>query len=262
MILTEENYYSPEADIEYCSASQFKSFFWTQGMEGCEAKTMAKIKGYWKEEPSTAMILGSYIDAHFEGTLDVFKAKHPEIYTKKGELLAAFKDAEKMIGRCEKDEYFMKFMSGLKQKIFTANIFGINWKCKLDSYLPGIAIVDLKSTRSIVDKSWNIDYTKKISFVEAYGYDIQLALYQKIVAQNYKVNLPCYIAAVSKESEPDIEIIAFEQETLDLAMGHVESMASRLIDLKSGKEQPKRCEKCDYCRASKKLTKPKLLRYL
>jgi len=260
MFLTEENYFSPEADEVFCSASQFKSFFGSQGMEGCEAKTIAKIKGYWKEEPSIAMILGSYVDAHFEGTLDVFKAKHPEIYTKKGELLAAFKDAEKMIARCEQDEYFMKFMAGQKQKIFTANIFGISWKCKLDSYLAGVAIVDLKTTKSILDKVWNLDYNKKISFIEAYGYDIQLALYQKIVAKNCKITLPCFIAAVSKESEPDIEIIAFEQEPLDLAMIHVESMASRIIDLKSGKESPVRCGKCDYCRTSKKLTKPKLLR--
>lgn len=58
--LTSSNYHSNEADIEYFSVSQFKSFV------ECEAKTMAKLNGVYTESPSTALFVGSYIHAAFE----------------------------------------------------------------------------------------------------------------------------------------------------------------------------------------------------
>lgn len=45
MILTPENYYSPEANFEYMSVSQFKDFSGTYGQVGCEARAMAKLRG-------------------------------------------------------------------------------------------------------------------------------------------------------------------------------------------------------------------------
>lgn len=39
MILTPENYYSPEANFEYMSVSQFKDFSGTYGQVGCEARS-------------------------------------------------------------------------------------------------------------------------------------------------------------------------------------------------------------------------------
>ena len=36
MVLTPENYYSPEANFEYMSVSQFKDFSGTYGQVGCE----------------------------------------------------------------------------------------------------------------------------------------------------------------------------------------------------------------------------------
>ena len=41
MILTEDNYYSAEANMEYMSVSQFKDFAGTYGKVGCEASAMA-----------------------------------------------------------------------------------------------------------------------------------------------------------------------------------------------------------------------------
>lgn len=259
MSITNENYFSPNNNWKYCSASQFKDFFGCQGFLGCEARAMAKLKGDWKSEPSIAMVLGSYVDAHFEGTLDEFKGAHPEIFSKKGELLSQFKSANKMIERCERDEYFMKIMSGEKRKIFTAKLFDIEWKCKLDVYHPGTAIVDLKTVASVIDKSWNFDFSQKINFIEYYGYDLQLALYQAIVKKNAGDSLPCLIAAVSKETEPDIEVIGLDQEMLNTALLHFETMSPRLKQLKNNETEPIRCEHCDYCRNTKKLFKAKIL---
>ena len=57
MTLTDDNYYTPEADREYMSVSLFKSFVGTYGYMGCEHKTMAKLRGEYSEEPSKAMMV-------------------------------------------------------------------------------------------------------------------------------------------------------------------------------------------------------------
>jgi hypothetical protein len=44
MILTNGNYYSQEANLEYMSVSQYKDFFGTLGYKGCEAQALAKLK--------------------------------------------------------------------------------------------------------------------------------------------------------------------------------------------------------------------------
>ena len=80
MNLTDENYFSKEMNMKYMSASQFKDFL------KCPACAMAKLKEEWKQEKTTALMVGSYVDASYEGTLDIFKAKNPEIFKKDGEL--------------------------------------------------------------------------------------------------------------------------------------------------------------------------------
>ncbi len=106
MQLTECNYYSEEANKEYLSVSQYKDFCGTYGKVGCEAYAMAKINGDWVEsmEDSDALMVGSYVDASFEGTLDLFKAKHPCMFKKDGSLMAKYLKANEMIQRCERDE--------------------------------------------------------------------------------------------------------------------------------------------------------------
>ena len=61
--------------------------------------------------------LASYI----EGTLASFKKEHPEVFTSTGELKAAYKKAEELIARIKRDKYFMKYLSGEKQTIMTAD---------------------------------------------------------------------------------------------------------------------------------------------
>lgn len=88
----------------------------------------------------------------------------------------------------------------------TGELFGTKWKIKMDSYIPGIAIVDLKVMASITKLEWvrDIGY---LDFVRYWGYDIQGAIYQEIVRQNTGKKLPFYIAGATKESETDIRII-------------------------------------------------------
>ena len=48
----------------------------------------------------------------FEGTLDLFIAKNPQIMTQKGELRAEYKHANYIIQRMEQDEFFSATIRG------------------------------------------------------------------------------------------------------------------------------------------------------
>ena len=95
----------------------------------------------------------------------------------------------------------------------TGELFGTKWKIKMDSYIPDIAIVDLKVMASITKLEWvrDIGY---LDFVRYWGYDIQGAVYQEVVYRNTGKRLPFFIAAASKEKETDIELIWIDDEHL------------------------------------------------
>lgn len=256
-VLTAENYYSPEADQRYMSFHQYLNFMGGMVVQGCEAKAMALLRGEWKEEMTTAMLVGSYVDAHFEGTLDEFIEEHPECFTKTKpvSLKAPFKQAVKMIERCEQDEYFMSTLAGEKQVIMTGYLFGCEWKIKMDSYIPGVAIVDLKTSADI-HRAWKVQDYGYVSFLEAYNYTKQLAIYQKIVEINTGKKLPCYISVVTKEDSPEIAVVYIDQLTLDHALNEIEMNMQSVLMVKNGEVEPMRCEQCDYCKATKILTGP------
>ena len=242
MELTERNYYTRKADKLFLSNSQYRDF------QTCELMAMAKINGKYNPEPTTAMKVGSYVDAYFEGTLNKFRKKHPEIFTKQGNLRANYKKADDMIERCERDRLFMKYMSGEKQVIETANVLSTDWKIKIDS-LTDDAIVDLKTVRSF-------DRVYGISFIQYWGYDTQLAIYQKVHEAVTGDKLPVYIAAVTKEDVPDIEIIHIPQWRLDECMNEVRNNVPRILNVKAGNVEPSDCGVCGYCRSVKTLTEP------
>jgi len=255
MILTNENYFNPENNLKYWGSSQYKDFCGSLGKSACEAKAMAKLKGEWVEEPTTPMLIGSYVDAHFEGTLNVFKAQNPAIFTQKGDLRSDFKKANEIIARAERDPVFMKYMSGQKQVIMTANVWGVDWKIKIDSYHEGKAIVDLKVMGSITKGEWVQD-VGKVNFIEFWGYDVQMCIYQKVVEAVTGKLLPVYIAAITKEEEPNLEVINIDQHKLDAVGIEIESNIVRANKVKLGELEPERCETCNYCRATKVLKAP------
>lgn len=255
MQLTDGNYYSQEANREYMSVSQFKDFSGTYGKLPCEFSALEKLEERWKEEETTALMVGSYVDSHFEGTLNKFKADHPSLFKKDGGLKADYVKANEIIARIERDEYFMRYMSGQKQVIMTGELFGAKWKIKIDSYIPDVAIVDLKVMASITDLKWVKDLGY-LDFVRYWGYDIQGAVYQEIVRQNTGKKLPFYIAGATKEKEPDIRIIHVTDNYLQEALCVVETNMPRILRVKNGEETPDRCELCDCCRHNRVLSRP------
>lgn len=254
-VLTADNYYSREADMLYMSAHQYLDFAGHMGVHGCEARAMAKLLGEWEDPVTQAMLVGSYVDSYFEGTLEQFMEEHPDCFTKKGDLKAEYKKADRMIERCEADSYFMQTMSGEKQVIMTAHMFGSDWKIKIDSYIPGKAIVDLKTSANI-HKAWKVEDYGWVSFVEYWAYTIQLAIYQKVVEINTGKKLPCYISVVTKEDTPEIKVIYVDQFILDHALNEVETNMPAVLAVKNRDVEPIRCEKCDYCKSTEILTGP------
>ena len=71
--LTEENYYSDEMNQYYFSVSQYKTFL------ECEAAAMANINGKYQRPVTKALLVGKFVDAYFEGTLDEFLKENPAL---------------------------------------------------------------------------------------------------------------------------------------------------------------------------------------
>lgn len=243
LILTNENYYSIEANREYMSVSQYKEF------KKCEASAMAQISGGWEKPKTTALMVGSYVDSWFEGTLEQFKLEHPEIFKKDGSLKSDFVQAEEIISFIQKDPKFMYYMSGEKQVIMTAELFGTKWKIKLDSYLPGVMIVDGKVMRSM-------ERIMGKSFVEHWGYDIQMAVYSEVVRRVTGFDLDTFLAVVTKQSPPDKDVIHVPRWRREECLSDVERDMPRILAVKSGKQEPQRCGICDYCRSTKMVSEP------
>ena len=248
MELTNENYFSEPANLEYMSASSFKDFM------KCEVEALAKIIGETKEEPSKAMLVGSYVDAYFSGEMETFKAQNPQIFKKDGTLLKDFEKANEIIAAIENDELLMKYLNGEHQVIMTGEIAGVKFKIKIDSLLPN-CIVDQKIMSSITELIWveKDGRNVKVDFVEAYGYDIQGAIYQEIVRQNTGKKLPFVLAVTTKEDNPDKALIQIDQEYLDKALKLVEELAPHFDLVKQGVVPPQGCGRCASCRLGKKV---------
>lgn len=249
--LTSENYHSPEARKHYLGASMFKEFL------KCEVMGLAKVNGEFEDKKSDALLFGSYVDAYFSGELDDFIINNPDLFTKQGTLKAQFKAAEDVIKAIEEDELLMKYLNGDKQTIMTGEIAGVPFKIKMDSYHKGKLIVDQKIMKDM-EPVWVEKDGKNIKtdFIEAYGYDIQGAIYQFIEAQNSENHekLPFVLAVTTKEDIPDKELIEIDQYYLDNALDLVKAKAPRFWSIIQGKTTPVGCGHCPACRKIKKLT--------
>lgn len=246
MDINRDNYFSREANAEYMSVSQFKSF-----ME-CEAAALAEVNRQYERPKTKALMMGSYVDAFFSGEEEKFKEQHPEILKRDGTLKADYVQADKCIARALIEPMFMDFMSGDPQVVMTGELFGIDWKVKIDS-LHDNKIVDLKLMRSL-DKVYKDGEWKP--FIDAWGYDIQGYVYQQIVKANTGKELPFYLAVITKEEVPDIDVIHIPQWRLNSAGELIKHYVGRFDSIKRGETEPERCGKCDYCKMTKELKRP------
>lgn len=247
MKLTSENYHSLEAKQLYSGSTEIKQF-----ME-CEFKAMQEIKGLHKES-KTAFLQGNYIDAHFDKTLDVFKAKTPELFTvKKDKLLSKYENITVAIDAVESDPVMNDLWTGKTQQIFTGEIEGLPIKIMVDSLHPDKA-VDRKYMMNLEDK-WSDKHSAKVAWWKVYGYEYQGAIYNDILKQN-GLDIPFDLVPITKEDTPDKTWIRFSNQTLELALDQIKAIAPRIQALRTGLLEPTKCGKCACCRADKKLTGP------
>lgn len=250
MKLTEANYHSLEANREYWSASQVKTFL------DCPARAMAELNG-WVRPPSKALQLGSYVDAAFDGeeAMTRFIADNPAMFKKDGSLKADFVKADQMVARAEADPVFMEYMDGEKQKILTGDIVGIPFRIKMDVYKPGVRIVDLKTVRDT--KPMYRPGEGRLTFADYWRWTLQMAIYQHIEGHR----LPCYLAVITKEDPPGIHVVQIEQEKLDAELEFLRNKLPYMNAVKMGVIEAERCEDCAWCRESRKLTVPTPLEF-
>lgn len=247
MDLTPSNYYSAEANAAYWSASFVKS------MLRCQAEAMAELRGDYVPSPSMALLVGSFVDAWFDGrdAYDAFAHSHPEIINSRtGSLKAEFRTAQDMIDRARRDQVFMRFCEGEHQHIAVGEIGGLPFKGKFDFYVPGKRIVDLKTVRDM--EPVYMAEQGKVSFAEAWNWPLQMAIYQQLEGHR----LPCYLAVITKQDPPDIAVIEIPQHVMDAEMELLATKLPMLDAVRQGVIEPERCDLCSYCRGSRKLTGP------
>lgn len=245
--LTQENYYSQEADLCYMSYSQFKDFL------ECESQALAIVKGLYKKPEGDALLQGSYVDAYFSGEMEKFKNEHPEIFKKDGTLLAKFEICNQIVKTIEEDDFFKtRFYGGNAQTILTGEIAGVPFKCKIDQFYPGSRIVDMKCMKDVND-IWDSEIHAYVRFWQKYGYHIQAAIYRELVRQNYGETLPYYLAVATKETPVQKHAYLFDPALLDDTLKLVETLAPRFQTIKLGDTQPNECGKCAYYHSTHKL---------
>ncbi|MFJ7951565.1 PD-(D/E)XK nuclease-like domain-containing protein [Lysinibacillus sp. NPDC096418] len=250
--LNKDNYHSNEANQHYMSVSQFKS-----AVE-CEAKMIAELKGEYTRPFSTALTVGSYLHAAFENkeAFEEFcESEKDVIFKKRGSgKYAEFEQADKMIETVENDPFCMHALTGEKEVIFTGELFGAQWKIKVDNINHEKRFFsDIKTTQELSKRYWSEKYNGWVSFVEAYDYVLQMAIYREIIHQNTGYYYTPYIVAVTKETPPDKAILHFDSSRFELELEYAQEHLPNIITAKSGEKEPKRCEKCDHCRVTKQL---------
>lgn len=242
--------------------STFKAF------KACEAETLAKRQGKWGDMgDKTPLLVGNYVHSACESKeshLNFIREHKDELYkykkTKNG-LKKDFQTAELMITCLKQDQAFKNiYLPGDKEVIVTGKIGGHDWKGKIDSLnLEQGYFCDLKTTQRIDKKFWDDDERNYVPFVKAYGYYYQISMYRELIRQTFGVDCTPFIFAVSKEYPyPDHAGISFDsvkdEDWLEEAMQDILTRQDRYFDLIDGKAKPKRCGKCDYCRATKQIT--------
>lgn len=267
-ILTDENYYSREADILYMSCSQFQSF------QSCEASTMARLRGEWEPDGnSDALFQGQYFHSYFEGVEaftkfcdagfdKIFKTKTTksrgvEVVGK----YAPFERLDQMIDAVLADPFMQSMMQlpGNVEQFMVGEIGGIPWRMKMDKYCPNKhLIIDWKTSANLWELYYNPESKERQSFIEEYGYMMRAAVYGEIERQNVGADtFPTFIIlAVSKQDPPDKGAFCLNDDARwAYELEKVKAAIPRIQQLKEGHLAPRRCGHCEYCRATKKINR-------
>ncbi|MED5926736.1 PD-(D/E)XK nuclease-like domain-containing protein [Streptococcus anginosus] len=261
--LTQENYYQDTSRLSYSRYKRYKQ---------CQAKAYAVDNGIWVEErDETPLLLGNYVHSYFESpeAHEKFMAENgnkllAKTGKNKGNLKSDFIIGDKMIESLKDDDGFNRLYHGYssdkveKEMIVCGEIEGVPVKGKLDSVnLSRGYFVDLKTMKSIYSEEWNAELRKRVpaavNNILNFGYHGQLGLYRELLKQMTDKEFRPLIVAVSKENVPDKDILKIDEEWLEDGLDNLKADIVEVWDVIQGKQKPKSCGRCDYCRSQKKL---------
>jgi hypothetical protein len=253
--LSQSNYYSNDQDW----LTQSKSWFWKFCQ--CEAEALAELKGDWEpQQDDTPLLVGNDLHSYFESpeAHQKFIEEHADKLCKYGNpakgIKKAYQDADKMIKALDSDPTFKQIYHGDKEVIVTGTIFGVKWRGKIDCLdLEHHMFYDLKTVDDFHKKHWSPDQRAPVSFAEARGYDMQMAVYKELIKQTFDVECTPLIIAVSKQKVPDKGIFSIPDYLMDYRMEQIKNDQPHIQAVKEGREKPVPCGHCDYCRSDKVL---------
>lgn len=261
--LTQENYYQDTTRLSYSRYKRYKQ---------CQAKAYAVDNGKWVEErDEIPLLLGNYVHSYFESmeAHENFMAENGDkLLAKtgknKGNLKSDFIIGDKMIESLKDDDGFNRLYHGYpsdkveKEMIAYGEIEGVPVKGKLDSVnLSRGYFVDLKTMKSIYAEEWNAELRKRVpaavNNILNFGYHGQLGLYRELLKQMIGQEFRPLIVAVSKENVPDKDILKIDEEWLEEGLDNLKADIVEVWDVIQGRQKPKKCGHCDFCRSEKKL---------
>ena len=254
-VLSDQNYYGSTANWQYMSVSEYKSF------KQCEAMALATLNGdYEPISDPTALLVGNDLDSYFESPEShekfISQNKDKMFSSRKPYgLLKSFQIAEQMIKRLEDEPAFINLYQGEKESIVTGELYGVEWKGKIDCLnVKDGYFVDIKTTKDIHERKWDETYCQRATFIERYGYVLQMAVYKTLLEMKYDREFTPIIAAVSKQTPSEAKLIMIDEDKMNFELSLLEENIDHVEKVKTGQAEPIGCGRCEYCRSHERIT--------
>lgn len=222
------------------------SFSAYRGLLECPAKQVARDKGEYVFETTQAMLVGKYAEAKLCGS------ELPEGTLKgNGDPYAWTTNADETTGRMLNDTVIQEFLEGEQQAEFKFDYRGVNWVS-----IPDIInherkrVVDIKKTANF-DLIWSKEYGTKVPFYTDRDYFLQLAL------PALHFGYDAYLMVLTVEKPGNYDIIQLSEKDMRDSLETAICESEHLLKIRKEEIPATRCERCAYCRSTKKITEIK-----
>lgn len=269
-VLTDDNYFSREADQLFMSVSQLKC--WLK----CEWLWAGKYaRGEAKEQPSPALSLGTFFHTLLlePEKVDAVLEEHAAmLLTKSGKDGADTARLREIATFIHQRPELTCALVGEREKIFTAEIDGVRWKIKVDVWnpdgfppgTPGVPdayiglpyFLDLKTCADLLAEQYVPRTGTRGNFISQRDYWLQISMYRQIIAQNVGAFPMGLIMGCGKPTAqlvvPNIGIFPMiDERTLEQARFEATGFISEIRDAVMGRRGLRKCQQCDWCRSTR-----------